>query len=134
MIPKCLTQPSAQPSISPWAFSLPTIALLMFLPITPLRAQAVPEPLNAELLKPGPLNAVGLEEVPEEVLRQEMIFEARSPLNGAPLTATEYAELQADIEQLNQVTPQVSPKLQQLMMLVKLRKFIKTVLPIVPIK
>jgi hypothetical protein len=74
------------------------------------------------------------EEVPEEVLRQEMILEGRSPLDGAPLTATEYAELQAELERLNTPTPTVSPKLQQLVMLVKLRKFLKTVLPILPMK
>jgi hypothetical protein len=76
----------------------------------------------------------GPEEVPEEVLRQEMILEGRSPLDGAPLTATEYAELQAELERLNEPTPTVSPKLQQLVMLVKLRKFLKTVLPILPMK
>jgi hypothetical protein len=74
------------------------------------------------------------EEVPEEVLRQEMILEGRSSLDGAPLTATEYAELQAELERLNTPTPTVSPKLQQLVMLVKLRKFLKTVLPILPMK
>lgn len=75
-----------------------------------------------------------VEEVPEEVLRQDLILDARSPLDGQPLSAIEYAELQVEIERLNQVTPQVSPKLRQLIGLLKFRKILKKVLPIVPIK
>lgn len=74
------------------------------------------------------------EEIPEEVLRSEILLDGRSPLTGELLTATEYAELQTEIEKLNAVTPQVAPKLRNLVGLIKLRKFIKTVLPIVPIK
>ena len=35
------------------------------------------------------------EDTPEEILRTEIITEARSPINGELLTAAEYAELQA---------------------------------------
>jgi len=73
-------------------------------------------------------------EVPEEVLRAEIILDARSPLDGTRLTATEYAELRVAIEQANVVEPQVDPKLRNLIGLIKLRKLIKTLLPIVPIK
>jgi hypothetical protein len=75
-----------------------------------------------------------LEEVPEEVLRSEILLDGRSSFTGERLSATEYAEMQSEIEQTNTVEPQVSPKLRTLVGLVKLRKFIKTVLPIVPIK
>ncbi len=74
------------------------------------------------------------EETPEEVLRESVILEARSPIDGKPLSAVEYAELQAELEQLNQPNPPLSPKLQQLVTLLKIRKLLKTVIPILPIK
>jgi hypothetical protein len=73
-------------------------------------------------------------EVPEEVLRGEVTGGARSPFDGAPLTAQEYAELQVEIERLNQVEAVAPEKLRNLVGLLRLRKFIKTVLPFVPIK
>lgn len=39
------------------------------------------------------------EDTPEEVLRTEIILEARSPVDGDPLTPTEYAELQAELQE-----------------------------------
>ncbi len=33
------------------------------------------------------------EDIPDEILRTEIIFEARSPIDGKPLTAVEYKEL-----------------------------------------
>jgi hypothetical protein len=74
------------------------------------------------------------EEIPEEVLRSEILLDGRSNFTGERLSATEYAEMQSDIEKTNAVEPQVASKLRNLVGLVKLRKFIKTVLPIVPIK
>jgi hypothetical protein len=75
-----------------------------------------------------------LEEVPEEVLRSEILLDGRSALDGRRLSATEYTELLSELEAANTVEPQVDSKLRNLVGLVKLRKFIKTVLPIVPIK
>ncbi len=74
------------------------------------------------------------DDVPEEVLRSEILLDGRSSFTGERLSATEYAEMQSEIEQTNAIEPQVAPKLRTLVGLVKLRKFIKTVLPIVPIK
>ncbi|OUC12178.1 MAG: hypothetical protein B0A82_23950 [Alkalinema sp. CACIAM 70d] len=74
------------------------------------------------------------DDLPEEVLRTEIFTEARSPIDGKPMTAQEYAELLVEIDQANQVDPQVSPKVRQTVSLLKLRKFLKTVLPILPIK
>jgi hypothetical protein len=71
---------------------------------------------------------------PEEVLRTEVITGARSPLDNKPLTATQYAELQTEITRLNQVPAKLSDKTSNLIALLKLRKFIKTVLPFIPIK
>lgn len=76
------------------------------------------------------------EDVPEEVLRTEIITEARSPVDGKLLTASEYAELQAQLQQRLPVNPreQVSPQVRRTVGLLKLRKFIKTVFPFIPIR
>ena len=73
-------------------------------------------------------------DLPEEVLRSEILLDGRSSFDGKRLTATEYAELEQEIEQRNAVEPQVAPKIRRLVGLIKFRKFIKRVLPIVPIK
>jgi hypothetical protein len=60
------------------------------------------------------------EDIPEEILRTEIITDARSPVDGQSLTAAEYAELQ---EQL-QVSPppKLNTKLRQTVFLLRLRK------------
>ncbi len=77
------------------------------------------------------LKAVALpppEDIPEEVLRTEIITEGRSPINGEPLNAAEYAELQ---EQLATATlpPEISPQLRELIFLLNIRDFFKTITP-----
>jgi hypothetical protein len=69
------------------------------------------------------------EEVPEEVLRTEIITEARSPLDGKPLTAAEYAQLKAQLAERSS-PPQVSPNLRQLIFLLRLRQLFRTVTPL----
>ncbi|MBL1174610.1 hypothetical protein [Pantanalinema sp. GBBB05] len=71
---------------------------------------------------------------PEEVLRAQIIIGARSPIDGSPLTAAEYAELQAQLEPIPPSTPVVSPKVRKIIGLLKLRRFIKRFLPFIPIK
>jgi hypothetical protein len=73
-------------------------------------------------------------DLPEEVLRSEILLDGRSPFDGKRLTATEYAELQQEIEQANAVEPQLASQIRRLVGLIKFRKFIKQVLPIVPTK
>ncbi len=73
-------------------------------------------------------------DLPEEVLRSEILLDGRSPFDGKRLTATEYAELRQEIEQANAVEPELAPQIRRLVGLIKFRKFIKQVLPIVPIK
>lgn len=70
------------------------------------------------------------EDVPEEVLRAEIILEARSPLNGEPLTAAEYAELQAQLQE-PAFAPNVSPEVRELLFLLRLRELLNTVVPFV---
>ncbi|HEY9726137.1 MAG TPA: hypothetical protein V6D50_06780 [Chroococcales cyanobacterium] len=75
--------------------------------------------------------AVGLpppDDVPEEVLRTEIITEARSPIDGKPLTAAEYAQLQAALAERS-APPQVNSKIQRLIFLLRLRHLLRTVLP-----
>jgi hypothetical protein len=73
-----------------------------------------------------------LEDTPEEVLRTEIILEARSPVDGKPLTAAEYAQLQAQL-QTRPAPPQLSPQVRDTIFLLRLRKAILTVLPFLPI-
>lgn len=72
------------------------------------------------------------EDIPEEVMRNEIILEARSPLNGEPLTLAEYAELQAELaERIESPTPRSD--LRQAIFLLQLRRAARTLLPFVPI-
>jgi hypothetical protein len=68
-----------------------------------------------------------VEDIPEEILRTEIIIEARSPIDGKPLTAVEYAQLQ---EQL-QVSPppKLSSKLRQTIFLLRIRNFLLQLFP-----
>ncbi len=72
------------------------------------------------------------EDMPEEVLRTEIITEARSPIDGKPLTAAEYAQLKAELEGRS-APPQVSAKIERLIFLLRLRRLIRTVIPGAPI-
>lgn len=72
------------------------------------------------------------EDQPEEVLRTEIILEARSPIDGKPLTAAEYAELQAQIEAENRQIGTVPPRLRELITLLRIRKVLRTILPFLP--
>ncbi len=65
---------------------------------------------------------------PEEVLRTEIITEGRSPLDGQPLTAAQYAELEIALGE-SRFAPEIDPKLQQLIFLLKVRKLLKTLTP-----
>lgn len=70
------------------------------------------------------------EDIPEEILRTEIITEGRSPLTGEPLTAAEYAQLQ---EQLQATDIQLVPEnLQQLIFLLQVRRVLKPLIPILP--
>lgn len=70
-------------------------------------------------------------DVPEEVLRTEIFTAARSPVNGKPLTAAEYAELQAQL--LSAPTPSLNADVRQLIFLLRVRKLIRTIVPFAPI-
>jgi hypothetical protein len=72
------------------------------------------------------------EDQPEEVLRTEIILEARSPQDGRPITAAEYARLQAELEAQNQPTGTVAPEIRRVIFLLRVRKVLRTILPFLP--
>ncbi|MGA7936213.1 MAG: hypothetical protein WCA35_21850 [Kovacikia sp.] len=73
-------------------------------------------------------------DTPEEVLRTEIITGARSPIDGKPLTATEYAQLQAELRAAPPEKIVLAPVIRKQIRLLRLRKFIKTFFPFVPIR
>jgi hypothetical protein len=103
--------------------------LILGAPLVFDRPSAIAMPTVAQTTAPTPVT-----EIPEEVLQTEVITNGRSPIDNRPLTATEYAELKTEIDRTNQVPPRLSNKLRNAVALLKLRKFIKTVLPFIPIK
>ena len=74
------------------------------------------------------------EDLPEEVLRTEIITGARSPIDGKPMTAAEYADLQAQVQIAAPARPELSRKVEKTINLLKLRKFLKTFFPVLPIR
>lgn len=69
-------------------------------------------------------------DIPEEILRTEVILEARSPIDGKPLSAAEYAQLQAQIK-TRPYPPKLSPKVRETVFLLRLLKILKTLFPFV---
>lgn len=76
-------------------------------------------------------------DIPEEVLRSQLWNEAqggeiileRSPLNGQVLTIPEVLEKQAQADNPTRPEPKVAPILQQKILLLRLRKFLKSLIP-----
>jgi hypothetical protein len=69
-------------------------------------------------------------DVPEEVLRNEIILEARSPLTGEPLTPAEYAELQATLR--DRSSPLLASEIRELIFLLQLRRVFRPIIPFLP--
>ncbi|MEO1093380.1 MAG: hypothetical protein AAFX01_00590 [Cyanobacteria bacterium J06638_28] len=94
--------------------------------------QTVPMLLGAIALLglPWSQQAVALpppEDTPEEVLRTEIILEARSPLDGAVLTTAEYDQLQEELRR-NQATL-LSSDIRELIFLLQLRRAVRPFVP-----
>jgi hypothetical protein len=66
-------------------------------------------------------------EIPEEILRTEIILSARSPINGQTLTASEYAELQKQLQ--TSPPPGLNAAIQDRIFLLRIRKAILQFLP-----
>ncbi|WP_036483691.1 hypothetical protein [Myxosarcina sp. GI1] len=68
------------------------------------------------------------DDIPEEILRTEIILEARSPIDSKPLSAAEYAELEAKLAE--RAYPQeLNSDIEELIFLLQIRKFFKTIIP-----
>ncbi|MEL6903262.1 MAG: hypothetical protein AAFP07_20180 [Cyanobacteria bacterium J06606_4] len=97
----------------------------------PLPVPSEPVPFEADPFEPDPSEvAPGMaeEDMPEEILRTEIITEARSPLTGEPLTAAEYAQLQAELADPGG-TPLISEDLRYLIFLLQVRRAIRPIVP-----
>ncbi len=68
------------------------------------------------------------EDTPEEVLRTEIILEARSPIDGKPLTPAEYALLQAELAE-SPYPPQLNPRVQEVIFLLQIRQMLRILTP-----
>lgn len=68
------------------------------------------------------------EDLPEEILRTQIILEGRSPINGEALTPTEYAQLEAELEQ-GKYPPEIAAKLRKLIFLLQIRQMILLLKP-----
>jgi len=87
------------------------------------------ESLNAQIK-----SNLDLPDIPEEVLRAEIYTDARSPIDGKLLTAAEYVELMENLRSLDRIPPEdlVSPQIQEVINLLKLRKFLRQIVPFIP--
>jgi hypothetical protein len=70
-------------------------------------------------------------DIPEEVLRAEIITEGRSPVDGRALSATEFAELVVESkQQLDRASAELgdgSSKIKETLFLLRLRSFLRSV-------
>ncbi|MDG2615085.1 hypothetical protein P7L53_02400 [Thermoleptolyngbya sichuanensis XZ-Cy5] len=72
------------------------------------------------------------EDVPEEVLRTQIVLEGRSPVTGEPLTASERATQQTSRQTAIEEQPRdLPPEIRQTVMLLKLRRLLRPVLPFI---
>ncbi|MBV8885662.1 MAG: hypothetical protein JO235_16930 [Chroococcidiopsidaceae cyanobacterium CP_BM_RX_35] len=88
-----------------------------------------------QLMPVGVLSALCLPppgDIPEEILRTEIITQARSPVNGKPLTAAEYVQLQTQIS-ISSSAPTLSSDVRQNIFLLRLLKLIRTFAPFLPL-
>lgn len=72
------------------------------------------------------------EDVPEEVLRTQIVLEGRSPETGELLSATEYAEQDAETDANLNAPGVVTGQIAQLVTLLRIRKALRLVIPIIP--
>ncbi|MFO5491639.1 MAG: hypothetical protein ACLBM6_03615 [Cuspidothrix sp.] len=72
-----------------------------------------------------------IDDIPEEILRTEIILEARSPIDGKKLTAAEYAQLQTQMQ--TNPPPRLNPKIRDQIFLLQLRKVLLQIFPFLKI-
>ena len=69
------------------------------------------------------------DDVPEEVLREEVILQGRSPIDGSPLSPVEYAELEQELAEAPGGAVAVNPEIQSLIFQLKLLRLLKDIVP-----
>lgn len=69
------------------------------------------------------------EDTPEEVLRNRPTFDARSPVDGQPLSAAEYARLQTELQAL-EANPPLSANVQQTIFLLRILRAVRVLTPL----
>jgi hypothetical protein len=72
------------------------------------------------------------EDIPEEVLRTQIILEGRSPQSGELLSAEAYAEQDAATAAALDAPGTLPAQIQQIVMILRIRKVLRTVIPIIP--
>jgi hypothetical protein len=99
-----------------------TIHLFQFLIVVAIGSQSI-----------GPVRAIVSPDadIPEEILRAEIITEARSPIDGRALSATEFAELVVTTKQRMDLDDAdvaiANPRFKETIFLLRLRGFLKSV-------
>lgn len=91
---------------------------------------AAMEPAATEPAAIEPGTEPAAEDIPEEILRTEIITEARSPLTGEPVSAAEYAQLQDELAGPAGGTL-TNQDLRRLFFLLEIRRAIKPILPFI---
>jgi hypothetical protein len=67
------------------------------------------------------------EDTPEEMLRTEIIIDARSPIDGSPLTSAQYALLQEQLQ--TSPPPKLDPTIRQNIFLIRIRSLLLQLFP-----
>jgi len=67
------------------------------------------------------------EDIPEEILRTEIIVNARSPIDGKPLNAAEYAQLQEQLQVSR--PPKLNANIRQTIYLIRIRNALRQFFP-----
>ncbi|MGD1950779.1 MAG: hypothetical protein ACFB14_14195 [Leptolyngbyaceae cyanobacterium] len=87
--------------------------------------EATPPAAGEQILLPP------ADDVPEEILRTEIIFEARSPLDGRPLSPADYAQLQTELA-ASQTPLTLNSDIRYIIFLLQARRAFKPVIPFLP--
>jgi hypothetical protein len=69
------------------------------------------------------------EEVPEEVLRTEIILSARSPMDGQPMSPAEYAQLTERLQENTATRNRVNPDVEHTVFMLRLLRLFRTITP-----
>lgn len=91
-----------------------------------------PFPFAPSLLLSPAVALPPADDIPEEVLRTHIVLEGRSPDTGEALSASEYAEQDAATAAALAEGGVVPPEIARLITLLRIRKALRLVLPIIP--